>query len=73
VSGTRAYPRATREASEARSSRLQEVLQPNERLDVRLGRRFEPDPTTAAAYARSFALYNDLYAALAPLFRRYAH
>lgn len=40
---------------------------------VRLGRRFEPDPAAAVAYARGYALYNDLYAALAPLFRRYAH
>jgi xylulokinase len=40
---------------------------------VRRGRRFEPDPSTAAVYARGFALYNDLYAALAPIFRRYAH
>jgi xylulokinase len=40
---------------------------------VRLGRRFEPDPSTAAAYARGYALSNDLYTALAPIFRRYAH
>jgi sugar (pentulose or hexulose) kinase len=39
---------------------------------VRQGRRFAPDPSTAAAYARGYALYNDLYSALAPLFRRYA-
>jgi sugar (pentulose or hexulose) kinase len=40
---------------------------------VRLGRRFDPDPSVAGVYARGFALYNDLCAALAPLFRRYAH
>jgi sugar (pentulose or hexulose) kinase len=40
---------------------------------VRFGRRFEPDPSTAAVYARGYALSNDLYAALAPIFRRYAH
>jgi xylulokinase len=39
---------------------------------VRFGRRFEPDPSTAAAYARGYALSNDLYTALAPVFRRYA-
>lgn len=31
-----------------------------------------PDAAAAAAYARGFALYHDLYAALAPVFRRYA-
>ena len=40
---------------------------------VRLGPRFTPDPSTTAVYARGYALYNDLYAALAPIFRRYAH
>lgn len=39
---------------------------------VRTGRRFEPDAAAAAVYARGFALYHDLYAALAPVFRRYA-
>jgi sugar (pentulose or hexulose) kinase len=39
---------------------------------VRLGKRFTPDPRTAGVYARSYALYNDLYGALAPLFKRYA-
>lgn len=39
---------------------------------VRTGRRFVPDPATAAAYDRGYALYNELYAALAPLFKRFA-
>jgi xylulokinase len=40
---------------------------------VRVGRRFEPDPRAAAAYDRSFALSNELYGALAPVFKKYAH
>jgi xylulokinase len=40
---------------------------------VRFGRRFAPDPSTTAVYSRGYALSNDLYAALAPIFRRYAH
>jgi xylulokinase len=36
---------------------------------VRLGRRFEPDPEAQAVYDRAFALYNELYSALAPVFR----
>ena len=40
---------------------------------VRLGRRFEPDPKNAAVYDRSFALYNELYEALAPVFHSRAH
>ncbi|MFZ4615058.1 MAG: xylulokinase [Rectinemataceae bacterium] len=39
---------------------------------VRFGRRFEPDPKAKAVYDRSFALYNGLYEALAPLFRKYS-
>jgi xylulokinase len=39
---------------------------------VRLGRRFQPDPAARATYDRSFALYNELYSALVPLFRRYS-
>jgi xylulokinase len=39
---------------------------------VRLGRRFEPDPRAAGAYERAYSLYNDLYGALAPVFKRYA-
>jgi xylulokinase len=40
---------------------------------VKLGRRFEPDPRAAAVYERSYALYNALYGALAPVFHTYAH
>jgi xylulokinase len=39
---------------------------------VRFGKRFEPDPANAAVYARSFDLYNDLYGALAPVFKKYS-
>ncbi len=39
---------------------------------VRLGRRFEPDPAAAAVYERSFSLYDELYRALVPLFRKYS-
>ncbi len=39
---------------------------------VRLGRRFEPDPRTRAAYDKSFALYNELYGALAPVFKKFS-
>jgi xylulokinase len=39
---------------------------------VRLGRRFEPRPEAVAVYERSFCLYNDLYEALVPLFRKYS-
>jgi xylulokinase len=39
---------------------------------VRLGRRFEPDPKTATVYERSFALYNELYQALSPVFRAHS-
>jgi xylulokinase len=39
---------------------------------VRMGKRFEPNPEAAAIYDRSFALYNELYSALVPLFRRYS-
>ncbi len=42
------------------------------RAMVRLGRRFEPDRESARAYERAFALYDDLYATLAPVFKRYA-
>jgi sugar (pentulose or hexulose) kinase len=40
---------------------------------VRLGRRFEPDRKNAAVYAKSFALYNELYEALAPVFHSHKH
>jgi xylulokinase len=40
---------------------------------VRLGRRFEPDPRTIPTYERSFALYNELYRALAPVFHAHSH
>jgi xylulokinase len=39
---------------------------------VRLGRRFEPDPSRSAVYERSFRLYNTLYGALAPVFRKFS-
>jgi sugar (pentulose or hexulose) kinase len=39
---------------------------------VRLGRRFEPDPRAAAVYERSFALYDELYRTLVPVFRKYS-
>ncbi|HEY9593118.1 MAG TPA: FGGY family carbohydrate kinase [Spirochaetia bacterium] len=39
---------------------------------VRFGRRFEPDPRARAAYEKSFALYNDLYDALVPVFGRFS-
>jgi xylulokinase len=39
---------------------------------VRLGRRFEPEPANRIAYERAFDLYNDLYRALAPVYKRYA-
>jgi sugar (pentulose or hexulose) kinase len=39
---------------------------------VRLGRRFEPDPAAKAVYDRSFALYDELYRALVPVFRKYS-
>jgi xylulokinase len=39
---------------------------------VRLGRRFEPDPGRSAVYERTFRLYNELYGALAPVFRRFS-
>jgi hypothetical protein len=37
---------------------------------VRLGKRFEPELSTAAAYAEGYALYTGLYEALAPVFHR---
>jgi sugar (pentulose or hexulose) kinase len=37
---------------------------------VRLGRRFEPEPSTAEAYAEGFGLYTGLYDALSPVFHR---
>jgi hypothetical protein len=40
---------------------------------VRFGRRFEPDPKSAPAYERAFALYNELYRALAPVFHAHSH
>jgi len=40
---------------------------------VRLGRRFEPDRSNAPVYAKSFALYNELYEALAPVFHSQKH
>jgi xylulokinase len=39
---------------------------------VRLGARFEPDAGNAALYDRQYALYQELYDALKPVFRRYA-
>ena len=39
---------------------------------VRLGRRFQPDPARSAVYERSFRLYNTLYGALAPVFRKFS-
>jgi xylulokinase len=39
---------------------------------VRPGRRFEPDPRRLAVYERSFRLYNELYGALAPVFRKFS-
>ncbi len=38
------------------------------RAMVRLGKRFEPDRGSVEIYERSFALYNDLYRALSPVF-----
>jgi xylulokinase len=43
------------------------------RAMVRLGRRFEPDPANAGAYARGYALYSGLYDALAPVFHTHSH
>jgi len=40
---------------------------------VRLGRRFEPDPKSAPVYEQAFALYNELYRALAPVFHAHSH
>jgi len=40
---------------------------------VRLGRRFEPDPKAAPVYERAFALYNELYRTLAPVFHAHSH
>jgi xylulokinase len=40
---------------------------------VRLGRRFEPDLKSAPVYDRSFALYNELYQTLAPVFNAHSH
>ena len=39
---------------------------------VRRGRRFEPDPRTRAAYEKGFALYNELYGALVPVFKKFS-
>ena len=39
---------------------------------VRLGDRFFPRPGVREAYNRSFALYNELCQALAPVFRRFS-
>jgi xylulokinase len=39
---------------------------------VRPGRRFEPNPRNALVYDRSFALYNELYRALAPVFHSHS-
>ena len=39
---------------------------------VRLGRRYLPNPAVRPIYDRSFALYNELYAALAPVFKRFS-
>ncbi len=39
---------------------------------VRFGKRFEPEPRAALAYERSFRLYNELYDALVPVFRRFS-
>jgi xylulokinase len=38
---------------------------------VRVGRRFAPNHATKGLYDRQFALYNALYAALAPIYRTY--
>jgi xylulokinase len=40
---------------------------------VRLGQRFDPDGRTIPTYERSFALYNELYLALAPVFHANSH
>jgi xylulokinase len=40
---------------------------------VRVGRRFAPDPRSAPIYERSYALYTELYGALAPVFHTFAH
>lgn len=39
---------------------------------VRLGKRFEPDPGSVPVYERSYALYNELYRALSPVFHAHA-
>lgn len=41
------------------------------RVMVKVGRRFSPDSRNAKVYARRFALYNELYEALAPVFKKY--
>jgi hypothetical protein len=38
---------------------------------VRVGRRYLPADRDRATYDRQFALYNELYAALAPIYRRW--
>jgi xylulokinase len=42
------------------------------RAMVRLGRRFSPQPANRQVYDRSFALYEELYRTLKPVFRKYA-
>jgi sugar (pentulose or hexulose) kinase len=39
---------------------------------VRLGKRFETNPGSVEAYDRAYTLYNELYATLAPVFKRNA-
>lgn len=39
---------------------------------VKPGKRFLPNPEQAAIYARSYALYRELYESLTPLFKKYA-
>jgi len=39
---------------------------------VRLGRRFEALPHNAGIYNRQYALYNELYEALKPVFRKFS-